>query len=72
MKYILKTKKKWRNLQILRLFRYINAERSHWQQNCTTKNTKGSPWARKKVIPIGYMDECKGMKSTRNDKAVGT
>lgn len=40
-------------------------------QSCSTSNVKGSPWGRRKMIPNGYMNVQKGIKSAGNSNYMG-
>lgn len=51
-------------------FRYIKAERIHFQYICTSRNIFKNSSGRRK-IPEGNLDPCKGMINTRNGKYMG-
>lgn len=44
-------------------FQAYKAEIIPYHQSCITSNVKRSPLGRRKMIPSGYMDEQKGIKS---------
>lgn len=43
----------------------------HYEQSYTTKNVKGSPSGRRKMVPDGNHDVPRGMKRLGNGKCVG-
>lgn len=68
-----KTKNKKVNNEGKDFCRHTEAERkSHYQQTCTTRNVKGSPSGRRKMIMISNenLEPHKGVKSLRNGEYV--
>lgn len=51
--------------------RHTKAERINHQQIFSSKNIKGSPSDRRKLIPDGSMNVHKGMERIKNGKSVG-
>lgn len=62
----------WLILKIITIFQNkgeINkVERIHHQETCTTKNVKGSPSGRKRIIPVRNMGLYKGKRAPRGYK----